>query len=56
MERINLMRNAIKSIASEKDRKLPKLKQYDVMLKKAYTIFQETESRMELSLKLKDVP
>ncbi|KPA12867.1 magnetosome protein Mad26-2 [Candidatus Magnetomorum sp. HK-1] len=56
MERINLMRNAIKSIATEKDRKLPKLKQYDGMLKRAYTIFQETESRMELSLKLKDVP
>jgi len=56
MERLQMLRNAIQSISVEKNRKLPKLKQYEIMLKKAYTVFQETENRMELSLKLKDVP
>lgn len=56
MERIQMLRNAIQSIAYEKNRKLPKLKHYEGMLKRAYAVFQETENRMELSLKLKDVP
>ena len=55
IDRINKMKEAIHVISTEKERNLPKLKKYDTMLKKAYNIFQETESRMDLSLKLKKV-
>nr|WCC90973.1 magnetosome protein Mad26-2 [Desulfobacteraceae bacterium] len=53
IDKIKTMKDAIKLIASEKERNLPKLKHFDAMLKKAYTVFQETESRMDLSIKLK---
>ncbi|MBF0450775.1 MAG: hypothetical protein HQK75_08750 [Candidatus Magnetomorum sp.] len=55
IDRIKKMKEAIKTISCEKDRKLPKLKRYDALLKSAYNTFQETENRMDLSLKLRKV-
>jgi len=53
LDKIKQMKEAIKVIASEKEKNLPKLKKYDSLLKRAYSVFQETESRMDLSIKLK---
>jgi len=53
VKRINEMERAIEKISSEGEQKLPKLKKYDEMLKEAWNVFQETESRMDVSLKLK---
>ena len=47
------MEKAIEEISSEREQKLPKLKKYDEMLKEAWNVFHETESRMEVSLKLR---
>jgi len=53
VRRINKMEKAIEEISAERERKLPKLKKYDEMLKEAWNVFHETESRMEVSLKLR---
>ena len=53
VRRINKMEKAIEEISSEREQKLPKLKKYDEMLKEAWNVFHETESRMELSLRLR---
>ena len=53
VRRINKMEKAIEEISSERERKLPKLKKYDDMLKEAWNVFHETESRMGVSLKLR---
>ena len=53
VRRINKMEKAIEEISSEREQKLPKLKKYDEMLKEAWNVFHETESRMEVSLKLR---
>jgi len=50
--RINKLEKAIEETISERKRKLPKLKKYDKMLKEALNVFHETESRVEISLKL----
>lgn len=50
--RINKLEKAIEETISERKRKLPKLKKYDEMLKEALNVFHETESRVEVSLKL----
>jgi len=50
VRRINKMEKAIEEISSERERKLPKLKKYDDMLKEAWNVFHETESRMKVSL------
>ena len=52
VRRINKMEKAVEEISSEREQKLPKLKKYDEMLKEAWNVFYETESRMEVSLKL----
>jgi len=51
--RIDAMEEAIRDISSERERKLPQLKEYDAMLREAYNDFQEARSRMEVSLRLK---
>jgi len=53
VSRIDAMEEAIREISSERERKLPQLKEYDVMLREAYNDFQEARSRMEISLRLK---
>jgi len=55
LDRIQKMKKAIKDLTLDKERKLPKLKKYDAMLKKARGLFQETKSRMDISLKLSKV-
>ena len=52
IDRINKLEKAIAEISSEREWKLPKLKKYDERLKEAWNVFHETESRMEVSLKL----
>jgi chromosome segregation ATPase len=51
--RINAMEDAIRESSSERERKLPQLKEYDTMLRDTYNDFQEARSRMEVSIKLK---
>ena len=53
VERINKMETALNEISSERERNLPKLKKYDEMLRQARNVFYDTESRMEVSLKLR---
>lgn len=53
IRRINKMEKAIEEISFEREQKLPKLKKYDEMLREAWNGFHETESRMEVSLKLR---
>jgi len=53
IRRINKMGKAIEEISSEREQKLPKLKKYDEMLKEAWNVFHETESRMAVALKLR---
>lgn len=55
LDKISKMKKAIENINLEKERQLPKLKKYDAMLKRAHSLFQETKSRMDISLKLKKV-
>jgi len=55
LDKIKKMKKAIENINIEKERQLPKLKKYDAMLKRAHSLFQETKSRMDISLKLKKV-
>jgi chromosome segregation ATPase len=55
LDRIRKMKKAIENINLEKEKQLPKLKKYDAMLKRAHSLFQETKSRMDISLKLKKV-
>jgi len=55
LDRIRKMKKAIENINLEKEKQLPKLKKYDVMLKRAHSLFQETKSRMDISLKLKKI-
>jgi len=52
IDRINKLEKAIGEISSEREWKLPKLKEYDERLKEAWNVFHEAESRMEVSLKL----
>ena len=52
IDRINKLEKALEEISSEREWKLPKLKKYDERLKEAWNVFHETESRMEVSLKL----
>ncbi len=51
--RINAMEDAIRESSSERERKLPQLKEYDTMLRDTYNDFQEAKSRMEVSIRLK---
>lgn len=51
--RINAMEEAIRESSSERERKLPQLKEYDTMLRDTYNDFQEARSRMEVSIRLK---
>jgi len=51
--RINAMEDAIRESSSERERKLPQLKEYDTMLRNTYNDFQEAKSRMEVSIRLK---
>ncbi len=53
VKRIYEMEKALNEILSERERKLPKLKKYDEMLRQARNVFYDTESRMEISLKLR---
>ena len=53
VKRIDKMGKALNEILSERERKLPKLKKYDEMLRQARNVFYDTESRMEISLKLR---
>ncbi|ETR64728.1 MAG: hypothetical protein OMM_00512 [Candidatus Magnetoglobus multicellularis str. Araruama] len=55
LDRIAKMKKAIKDINLDKERKLPRLKKYDAMLKRAHGLFQETKSRMDISMKLRKV-
>jgi chromosome segregation ATPase len=55
LDKIRKMKKAIENINIEKERQLPKLKKYDAMLKRAHSLFVETKSRMDISLKLKKV-
>lgn len=52
IDRINKLEKAIDEISSEREWKLPQLKRYDERLKDAWNLFHESESRMEVSLKL----
>jgi len=52
IDRINKLEKAIGEISSEREWKLPKLKQYDERLREAWNVFHEAESRMGVSLKL----
>ena len=51
--RINAMEEAIRESSSERERKLPQLREYDTMLRDTYNDFQEARSRMEVSIRLK---
>lgn len=51
--RINAIEDAIRESSSERERKLPQLKEYDTMLRDTYNDFQEARSRMEVSIRLK---
>jgi len=53
VKRIGKMENALDEISVQRERKLPKLKKYDEMLREARNVFYDTESRMEVSMKLK---
>jgi len=53
VKRINKMETALDGISDQRERQLPKLKKYDGMLREARNVFYDAESRMEISLKLK---
>ena len=53
MERNREMEEALDEISIERDKNLPRLKEYDGILRKARKVFYDIESRMEVSLKLK---
>jgi len=53
MERNNEMEEALDEISIERDKNLPRLKEYDGILRKARKVFYDIESRMGVSLKLK---
>ncbi len=53
VKRIHKMENALDEISDQRERQLPKLKKYDGMLREARNVFYDAESRMEISLKLK---
>ena len=53
VKRIHKMENALDEISDQRERQLPKLKKYDGMLRKARNVFYDAESRMEVSMKLK---
>ena len=53
VKRNNEMEDALDEISIQKDKNLPKLKKYDGILRKARKVFYDAESRMEVSLKLK---
>ena len=53
VKRINKMENALDDISDQRERQLPRLKKYDGMLREARNVFYDAESRMEVSLKLK---
>ena len=53
VKRINKMETALDEISDQRERQLPKLKKYDGMLREARNVFYDAESRMEVSLKLK---
>jgi len=53
VKRIHKMETALDEISDQRERQLPKLKKYDGMLREARNVFYDAESRMEVSLKLK---
>ena len=53
VKRIQKMETALDEISDQRERQLPKLKKYDGMLRKARNVFYDAESRMEVSMKLK---
>ena len=53
VKRISKMENALDEISEQRERQLPKLKKYDGMLREARNVFYDAESRMEISMKLK---
>ena len=53
VKRIHKMETALDEISDQRERQLPKLKKYDGMLRKARNVFYDAESRMEVSMKLK---
>ena len=53
VKRIHKMENALDEISDQRERQLPKLKKYDGMLRKARNVFYDAESRMDVSMKLK---
>ncbi len=51
-KRIKTLQQVIEELNAERKQKLPRLKHYDAMLKDAWYELQETESKMDVSLKL----
>ncbi|CAN2041315.1 Mad26 [Candidatus Magnetomoraceae bacterium gMMP-15] len=50
IDRIAKMEELLKQLSEDKQQKLPHLRKYDHLLKKAYNVIRETENRMEISL------
>ena len=54
IKRLNDIKIGLQEISSDKDVKLPHLKWYDGILKQIHNVLMETQSRMEVSLILKN--
>ncbi|HIJ19438.1 MAG TPA: hypothetical protein HPP58_00170 [Deltaproteobacteria bacterium] len=53
VKRIGKMENALDEISVQREGSLPRLKKYDELLREARNVFYDAESRMEVSMKLK---